>query len=78
LHTPLAPLHSLEAGHYLHLQSDSLLTNLSSVFGVKLSESRLEEPNPMFARILQVLQDDMQPFLSGYRPYNKIEFPFIV
>jgi hypothetical protein len=56
--------------HYLHFQSDSLLRDTLSVFEVKLSKLKFDESKSMFARILQ---DDMQLFLSDYRPCNKIE-----
>jgi hypothetical protein len=78
LRTPLAPLHTLEVGHYLHFHSESLLADLSAVFLVRLSESRVEDPNPILGRFLSAIQDDMQPFLNDFHPFDRIRFPFVV
>jgi hypothetical protein len=76
--TVLSPMHNLEVHHYLHVHSDSLLTDLATVFGVAMTESKIEDPNPIFNKLLLGLQEAMQPFLCGYKPYELIDFPFIV
>ncbi|OHT14899.1 hypothetical protein TRFO_14694 [Tritrichomonas foetus] len=70
--------HTLEVQSYLHFKSDSLLKDLSIVFGTTLNESYIADPNPIFDAFLQTLQTETAPFLLPYQPYEKIPFPFIV
>ena len=76
--TVLAPVHSLAVQHYLRFKSVSMLSDLSNVFGVELSDKKLDDPNVLFARMLETLEGGMREFLSPYRPYEPIPFPFIV
>jgi hypothetical protein len=64
--------------HYLHFESDSLLADLSDVFGVAIREDDVQDVNPIFNKLLHGLQKDMQPYLREYKPYDRIPFPFIV
>ena len=76
--TPLEPLHSLEVNRYLRFKSASMLDDLSNVFGVQMSEQRLDDPNGAFAKMIYSLRNGMDMYLAPYKPYDKIPFPFIV
>jgi adenylate kinase family enzyme len=76
--TLLRPLHSLEVQHYLQFQSDSVLSDLSSMFGVSMTETWISDCNPIFDKLLRNLQDGMQPYLREYKPFDRMEFPFLI
>lgn len=74
----LLPIHNLDVLSFLHFQSDSLLSNLSTIFNTPLTESKLNDPNPTFNSLLQALQSKAELFTKPYKPHDKIPFPFIV
>ena len=76
--TILAPLHTLEVNRYLHFKSTSMLNDLSNVFGVQMTDQKLDDPNAMFSKMIANLHVGMEKYLAPYHPYDKIPFPFIV
>ncbi|KAK8898777.1 hypothetical protein M9Y10_001069 [Tritrichomonas musculus] len=78
LSTFVEPFHTIAIQHYLHFLSHSYLSDLSFAFNVSISESHLEDPNPLFNKLIQEIYNSSEKFTKSFGTIGSLKFPFIV
>jgi len=71
------PKNTIDIESYISLSNHSVFSELSNLFGVSMSESHLNDPNKIFAKLLSIIEEKAISYMNPYTPEIN-GFPFII